>query len=166
MKRFYPAFTVEKSSLFASTEFCCPRLIEGVLTAPLAFNKVIPLKGNHPEAFALDHDIVLETVHVYIPGHGVVAFDVESKTQIFGTQHGERQMTVMIRGNYEFQINENTRLCFSVFGVVSLRTSFADMLGTVYDYEGMKEAPELVGFVLRTYEARKVIAAPVVEITA
>jgi hypothetical protein len=139
------------------------RHIEGVLTMPLAFDKVIPLKGKAPEEFALHHEVILETVHLHVPGRGVVSFNAENQTQIFGMQNGDRQMTVMIRGNFEMHLDEDTMIKFNVFGAICLINSFVDMEGYVNDYRGLSEAPTLLGFDLKMYDA---IKEPVAEAEA
>jgi hypothetical protein len=138
------------------------RHIEGVLTMPLAFEKVIPLKGKVPEEFALHHEVILEAVYVHVPGRGVVSFNTEGRTQIFGMQNGDRQMTVMIRGNFEMHLDEDTMVKFNVFGAVCLINSFVDMDGAVNGYRGVLEAPTLVGFDLKMYDAVKESEVPAV----
>lgn len=154
MKRFYPRVTEENQSFFVSPEYIKPYEIDGVLTAPLAFEQSFYLKEFGSKPYSLYHVVLLEQVHLFIPNHGVVKINTVEAVGVMNELRGEHHHLIIFTARVKLPIPEieNAFVTLHIHGALSLFKSLVDFDCFVISHEGLKEAPIALGYDLVVYD--------------
>lgn len=155
MKRIYPALTEELKPYCVRHEDCAYRVVDGVVTAPLLFEKTIPLLGINPEPYKLDYTSSIETVYVRIPEHGIVPLNLDGLMMTMGmqTENLHRMLVWQCRLDVPVPGFPDATIKLSINGALGLRRSLADVDAIVLSHSGLPAEPELLGYDLKLYES-------------
>lgn len=157
MKRIYPALTEELKPYCVSHEDCAYRVVDGVVSAPLLFEKTIPLFGKDPEPYMLDYSASIETVYVRIPEYGIALLNLDGLMMTMGMQNQGIHHMLVFHGRLELPVPNlpDASITLSINGALGLRRSIADMDAFIVSYKGLPGEPELLGYDLKLHEAEQ-----------